>query len=221
MFSYDVDAGEIHLFDQIGPAWAGMVGIDQVSEALAAMGGKDVSLYLSTPGGSVDEGTAIFNAIERYSGKVTIIVDSIAASMGSYILQAADVRVVASNSKFMMHAPWTIALGDADALRKEADVLDKYREAMVPAYADRSGKKSEEVRSLMAEETWYVGKEIVDAGFADKMAGKAKGSIDLTKLAFWAKKIPDAVKEEVRTMAQQRHSMTLAEAKALRDRVKV
>lgn len=222
MFSYDVDAGEIHLLDEIGPEWAGMVGGSSVIEALGAMGGKDVSMYLSTPGGSVDEGTLVFNTIDRYPGKVTMIVDSIAASMGSYILQAADVRIVAANSKVMIHDPWSIAMGNAAAFRKEADVLEKYSEAMVPAYAKRSGKTEDEVRAIMAEETWYVGADAVTAGFADKVVGSAKGCIDMKALARWAKKIPQAVIEEqtARSAAQQRHYMTVAEARERVARVK-
>lgn len=224
MFSFDADKLEIHMYDQIGPEWAGMIGSEQLSGALDAMGGRDVTIYLSTPGGSVDVGTDMFNMLDRYKGKVTIVVDAIAASMGSYILQAADERIVNENSKLMIHNPWSIAFGDANTFRKEADVLDKYRDGMLPGYSNRTLRSVNEISALMDAETWYVGQEIVDAGFADKVAGQAKSVLDMKKVAFWSHKgIPEAIErhEKERTAAMMRRSMSLAEAKAIRDRIQV
>lgn len=218
MFSFDVEASEIFLFDEIGPEWAGMVGGSAVVDALKQMGGKDVTMYLSTPGGSIDEGTIIYNVIERYAGKVRIVVDSIAASMGSYILQAADERIVASNAKLMIHNPWGVAIGDAAEMRSMADVLDKYGEALVAKYAERSGKDEKEVRKLMNAETWYLGQEIVDAGFADSVGGVATKDIDAKALARWARNIPAAVQAELSAPKREQAKteamrMTVQEAK--------
>ena len=212
MFSYDTDSGIINLFDEIGPDWAGMIGMEVVSESLAAMNGKDITVYLSTPGGSVDVGTDIFNAFERYKGKKTFVVDAIAASMGSYLLQVADVRVVSENSKLMIHNPWVITFGDEAMLRKEADILAMYKKGMLPAYAERSKKSQDEVSKLMDEESWYLGAEIVSAGFADKVAGKAKNAIDMKRVAFWSHKaIPESVAKH-----EQERGISIAEAKASR-----
>jgi hypothetical protein len=54
-------------------------------------------------------------------------------------------------------------------MRKTAEVLEKYGQRMIPDYAKKSGKSEDEIRSIMAEETWYAGQEIVDAGFADEV----------------------------------------------------
>lgn len=169
MFSYDTELNEVRIYDEIGPGWWGLIDADTVMAALAEMDGKHVMVRLNTPGGSVDEGIAIYNALKRHKGGVTTVVDSLAASMGSYLLQAGERRIVASNAMVMVHDPWTIAFGNAAELRKNADVLDKYAQRMIPDYSERSGKSVEEITSIMAEETWYAGKEIVDAGFADEI----------------------------------------------------
>lgn len=169
MFSFDAELGEMRIYDEIGPAWWGLIDADTVMDALSKMDGKPVTVRLNTPGGSVDEGIAIYNALKRHKGGVTTMVDSLAASMGSYLLQAGDRRIVASNAMVMIHDPWTIAYGNAEELRKNADVLDKYAARMLPDYAERSGKTEDEVKAIMAEETWYAGKEIVDAGWADEI----------------------------------------------------
>jgi ATP-dependent Clp protease protease subunit len=173
MFSFDADLGEIRIYDEIGPAWWGLIDADMVIDALGKMEGKHATIRINTPGGSVDEGIAIYNAMKRHKGGVTTIVDSLAASMGSYLLQAGDKRIAASNAMVMIHDPWTIAYGNAAELRKNADVLDKYAARMLPDYAARSGKTEEEVIAIMAEESWYAGQEIVDAGWADEIGSES------------------------------------------------
>lgn len=217
MFSFDVDAGEMHLYGDIGPEWAGMIGAESVKGALDELGGKDFTMYLSTPGGSVDTGTDMFNMLSRYKGKKTFVVDSIAASMGSYLLQAADVRIVSENSKFMVHNPWGVVMGDAETLRREAEVFDKYRDAMVPGYAAATGKTEDEIKALMDAETWYVGQEIVDAGFADRVVGKAKKAVALEDVQRWSRKMPESVAKDFPLRAAARdaiRSMSVADARA-------
>lgn len=196
-FSYDVELAEISFFGVIGDPNMGRIGVEHITEALDALGGRDFKMFLSSPGGEVDVGTDIFNILSRYSGKKTIVVDSIAASMASYILQAADERVVAGNSKFMIHEAWGVSIGPPRVMRKDADITEKYIAGMVPAYAERSNKSPAEILALMEAESWYTGKEIVEAGFADRVEGKAKIPIDKKSLAMWAMKIPDDVTDEV------------------------
>lgn len=169
MFSVNLEDKSISIHDEIGPAWWGLIDASMVQEGLDQMKGQHVTIRLNTPGGSVDEGINIFNALKRHKGGVTVIVDSLAASMGSYLLQAGEQRIVMSNSMVMIHDPWTITMGNATQLRKDADVLEKYALRMIPDYAARSGKSDDEILSIMADESWYAGQEIIDAGFADVM----------------------------------------------------
>lgn len=175
MFDFDTETGEIWIHDDIGPAWWGMIDSELVKDALRALDGKHAVVRLNTPGGSVDHGIAIFNMLREYRGGVTTIVDSLAASMGSYLLQAGERRIASTNSMVMIHDPWSIALGNSAEMRKQADILDKYAARMLPEYAERSGKTTEDVAALMAEESWYAGQEIVDAGFADEIQSPARG----------------------------------------------
>lgn len=169
MYSVNLEENEILIYDEIGPAWWGLIDASMVQDALKQMEGEHVTIRLNTPGGSVNEGIAIYNALRQHKGGVTTIVDSLAASMGSYLLQAGEERIVYSNSAVMVHSPWTITMGNSDQLRKDAEVLDKYALRMIPDYAARSGKSDDEILSIMADESWYAGREIVDAGFADKI----------------------------------------------------
>ena len=168
-FSFDVKKSEIYIYDVIGdPEW-GMIGAMQVIDALKKMDGKRVTVRINTPGGSVDEGIAMFNAMKRHNGGVDTVVDGIAASMGSYLMLAGIKRTATKNAMVMIHNPWSIAMGDANQFRKEADILDKYSERIMPDYAEVTGKSAEELKPLLDAETWYVGKEIVENGFAQAL----------------------------------------------------
>lgn len=169
MFDYNAETGEIWLYDEIGPSYWGLIDGSQVVAALSEMKDKHVKVRINSPGGSVDEGIAIYNALKRHKGGVTTYADSLAASMGSYLMQAGERRIVAKNAMMMVHDPWSIAFGNATELRKSADILDKYAARMVPDYAKRSGKSEDEIRSIMASEEWYAGEEIIKAGFADEI----------------------------------------------------
>jgi ATP-dependent protease ClpP protease subunit len=95
----------------------GAIGVDvfarEVREQLAAAEGP-VEILVNSPGGSVTEGVAIYNAIRDYrraGNQVTARVVGLAASMSSYIPLAADTVTVEDNAVFMIHEPSMIALG--------------------------------------------------------------------------------------------------------------
>jgi ATP-dependent Clp endopeptidase proteolytic subunit ClpP len=168
-FSFDIKKSEIYIYDVIGdPEW-GMIGAMQVIDALKKMEGKRVTVRLNTPGGSVDEGIAMYNAMKRHPGGVDTVCDGIAASMGSYLMLAGENRTATRNAMVMIHNPFSIAIGNASELRKEADVLEKYAERMLPDYAAVTGKTVDDLKVLLDAETCYVGQEIVENGFAQSL----------------------------------------------------
>jgi len=210
MFSYDVEDGTIMIHDEIGPGWWGLIDAGSVIAALKAIGNKTVHVHLNTPGGSVDEGIAIYNAFKAHKAGVVTYVDSLAASMGSYLLQAGSTRIVASNSMVMVHDPWSIALGNATEFRKAADILEKYAQRMIPDYAKRSGKSDDEIKAIMAEESWYAGQEIVDAGFADVVAEESDYEPMMRGLQKIAMKVPSSLIKRMDEAAERRTTEAIA-----------
>lgn len=208
MFDYDAETGEIWIHDEIGPSWWGLIDVDLVKKALKEIGAnKQAIVRLNTPGGSVDTGIAIYNALREHRGGVVTVVDSLAASMGSYLLQAGERRIVNSNAMVMIHDPWSITIGNSMQMRKDADVLDKYAQRMIPDYAARSGKTDEEIIAIMQEESWYAGQEAVDAGFADELQSNAVGSMCRPvlgrELPRFAKHMPERLKQAASQKVQR------------------
>jgi len=164
MYQADHETGEIFLYDAIGSSFWGMIDASTVLPDLAKMSGRRVTLRISSPGGSVDEGRAIFNALKRHQGGVDVVVDSSAYSIASYIAMAGDRVVMAKNAMMMVHNPWTMAMGSAEELRKTADVLDKYRDSILDAYTERTKKTRNAVKEILDAETWYTASVWQQAG---------------------------------------------------------
>lgn len=68
----------------------------------------------------------------------------------------------------MIHKPWGFAGGDANDMRDYADLLDKMESVLIPAYASKTGKSTEEIAAMLEDETWMNGTECVAQGFADQ-----------------------------------------------------
>nr|BDD44443.1 ATP-dependent Clp protease proteolytic subunit [Saccharospirillaceae bacterium] len=129
----------------------------------------ELDVYLNSRGGSVIEGLNIYNQLSRLDATVTVYVGGIAASMGSVIAMAGDRVVMPENALMMVHNPWGGAVGDADELRKIANVLDKMKTSLVGIYAQKTGMESDDLWALLNEETWLTGSEAVSLGFADEV----------------------------------------------------
>ena len=166
---------EILIYGDIGESW------DEESVTAAALVRELAELPRNDPlrvrinsyGGSVADGLAIHNALQRHAGAVTVAVDGVAVSIASLIAMAGDTVRMAENALLMVHAPWVGMLGGFNALelRAMADTLDTYAEAMSASYAAKTGMQIDEVLALLGDgkDHWYTAADAVAAGFADQI----------------------------------------------------
>jgi ATP-dependent Clp endopeptidase proteolytic subunit ClpP len=157
---------EIYIYDEIG-FW-GVTARQFVSDLQALGNVTHISLHINSPGGDVFEGIAIFNALKHHGAAITVHIDGIAASMASVIAMVGDPVIMPENTMMMIHKPWGFAGGDANDMRDYADLLDKMESVLIPAYANKTGKSTEEIAAMLEEETWMSGTECVAHGFADQ-----------------------------------------------------
>ncbi|ELI7109622.1 Clp protease ClpP [Salmonella enterica] len=159
---------EILIFEEIG-AWGISARrlINDIADAdLFSAAAVDIRIH--SPGGSVLDGFAIFNTLRRLSGVVNIYIDGLAASMASVIAMLPGAQVhIPENAWVMIHNPWGGAWGDAAELREYADLLERHEKNIVNAYVNKTGIDAEEIKTLMASETWLTGAEAVEKGFAN------------------------------------------------------
>lgn len=154
-------------------AWEelGEVSAVNLSKQLDALGDvSKINVYINSYGGEVAEGLAIYNALKRHNAKVVTYCDGFACSIASVIFMAGDERVMNDSSLLMIHNAWTMAIGNADDLRKQADDLEKITQASVIAYKTHSTLSEEEIKALMDKETWILPEEAMEYGFATSIA---------------------------------------------------
>jgi len=168
--SEDSKLAEILIYDEIG-YWG--VTAKDFREDLKALGPVDqINLRLNSPGGSVIDGFAIFNTLKNHPANITTHIDGWAASMASIIAMAGDEVVMPSNAWMVIHKPWTLAVGDADDLRKNANILDAMEKDAINAYQLHAKDLSEEIiAGHLEEEKWMNGEDAVALGYADTLAG--------------------------------------------------
>lgn len=145
---------------------------------LKAANGSDVEFHINSPGGFVSEGIEIYNIIRAYSGNTLAVITGLAASMGSYIILAADKVVAYDNAIFMIHNAWGCVCGDHNDMRERANITEGMSDILARAYAKKTGKNLAAVKSLMDADTFFFGEEIKTEGFVDEIIDAADDSDD-------------------------------------------
>jgi ATP-dependent protease ClpP protease subunit len=153
----------------------GIVGDDinaaTVKQFLAANAGAPVEMDLNSPGGSVFAGIEMANAI-RDHGDVTINITALAASAATLLLAAAKQVIAKPGIMVMTHAASAMTLGNSDAHRATAAILDKINGEVVDLYfaamsRRRPGTRPTDAAKLVASESWFSADEGVAIGLID------------------------------------------------------
>lgn len=204
----------VYLYGYIGEDFWAIDGgntAKKFATELDALSPRDIDLRINSEGGDVFEGYAIYSAINRYPGRVVAYVDGLAASIASIFPLAANETVIGEAAFFAIHYPWTCTGGNAEDLRKTADLLDAIGEQMVGIYEKHSNKSADEIRSAMAAETWIDAEEAVEWGFANRVEESLKAAACVTSgAAKHFAHLPDAV--SVADDAVTRHLASIIEA---------
>ena len=133
-------------------------------------GGKgNITVWINSPGGDCFAAAQIYNMLRDYKGKVTVKIDSLAASAASVIAMAGDEVQISPTGMLMIHNPSTVAMGDHADLEKAIDMLNEVKNSIINAYEDKTGLSRNKLSKLMEDETWMDAKKAVELGFADSI----------------------------------------------------
>jgi ATP-dependent Clp protease protease subunit len=136
---------------------------------------KPILFVINSPGGSVDAGLAIWDAVQMISSPVTTLVTGIAASMGSVLsLCAAPGRRFATPySRIMIHQPRIMGVieGQATDLDLQAKEIVKTRNMLVDVYVSKTKKDRKTIEKAIDRDTWYSAEEALEYGLLDKIVG--------------------------------------------------
>lgn len=189
------DATRIDLYDVIDDYYG--VSATAFVSALNQIKTNDIFLHINSPGGDVFAARAMVAAIAAHPAKITAHIDGLAASAASGIAIACDSVVMQEGSMMMIHKASSIAWGNSEDLIKMADLLDKIDGAIVSDYAKKTGKTDDDLKLMMALETWMTAEEAMFHGFADSITENKKGAKNTWNLTSYKNAPPpDPVNEK-------------------------
>ncbi len=138
--------------------------------------GKDVSIYINSPGGSVYAGLGIYDTMQYISSDVATICTGIAASMAAVLLVAGEKgkRFALRHSRVMIHQPMGGAQGQASDIEITAREIKKLKHELYTIISDHSGQPFEKVERDSDRDYWMTAEEAKEYGMIDQVLVKAQ-----------------------------------------------
>lgn len=178
---------EVRIF---GEVWENSLYL--LDEQLKANENQPLELLINSPGGSVFDGVAMASLIKRHKGQTTATGLGFVASIASVILLAADKVRLNKDAFLMIHNAWSFDAGEAEDLRKTADLLEKISNQIAEVYLDQLKKNDKlingdiketraSIKQMMSAETWLTADEALKLGFIDEIADDAATLEPLTE----------------------------------------
>ncbi len=164
-------SAEILFYDAIGEYWDRGISAKRFAEQLNALGDvQRINVRMNSPGGDVFDAVAIYNTLYRHRARVVVDIDGMALSAATIVAMAADELRMAENASFMIHNPWSMAMGDAAELRRSAALLDDIKDTIIATYQRRATLSPAQLSTMMDEETWMKADAAKEYGFIDEVS---------------------------------------------------
>jgi ATP-dependent Clp protease, protease subunit len=138
--------------------------------------GKDISIYINSPGGSVYAGLGIYDTMQFISSKVATICTGMAASMAAVLLVAGSQgkRSALKHSRVMIHQPMGGAQGQASDIEITAREIQKLKKELYTIIADHSGSTYERIEKDSDRDYWMTATEAKEYGMVDEVLFRDK-----------------------------------------------
>lgn len=136
--------------------------------------GKDISLYINSPGGSVSAGMAIYDTMNFIKCDVSTICIGMAASMGAFLMSAGakGKRLALPNSEIMIHQPLGGMQGQATDIKIHADRIIKIRDNLNNILSERTGQPIEKIRLDTERDNFMSADEAKAYGLIDEVISR-------------------------------------------------
>ena len=137
--------------------------------------GKDIWLYINSPGGSISAGMAIFDTMNWIPNDVATVAMGMAASMGQFLLSAGTngKRYATPHARILMHQPLGGIGGTATDVKIQAELLLAMKKQMAELIAEHTGQSVEQIEKDSDRDRWFTAQEALSYGFVDHVITKA------------------------------------------------
>lgn len=217
---------ELIIYGEIGDWWEGL-DANTLAEAIRNAESDTIEIRMLTYGGSLVTALGVYNVMKASGKKFIIHNDGVIASAGTVIACAGEVHMP-RNAMYMVHSALVGAYGNAEELRRIADMLDKFDGGIKSIYKDKTNLEDDVIDDLMSKDTWLNADEAAKLGLVDvvtegiQIAASASGKstiingIELPKLDI--KNLPNHLLNTVKSVNEPKNEvetkMDLAKLKA-------
>jgi ATP-dependent protease ClpP protease subunit len=163
-------ATDVWIYDVIGDDWFDpSLTAKELCQAVAQVDTDEIVLHLSSPGGSMSDGIAIYNALVTHPASVRSVVEGWTGSIATVVALAGEHVSMFDNTMWMVHHPWGVQVGNAAEMRSYADYLDRCSALMQRVYLGRVTKSEEELVAALDAETYFDAEQAAEWGFVDEV----------------------------------------------------
>jgi ATP-dependent Clp protease protease subunit len=136
--------------------------------------GKDIWMYINSPGGSVTAGMAIYDTMQFVGCDVATVCLGLAASMGQFLLCAGakGKRFTLPNARIMMHQPSAGLRGQAADIAIQAEQLTYTKRRMAELIAFHTGQPVEQITADSERDRWFTSEQALEYGMIDSVIVK-------------------------------------------------
>ncbi len=154
---------------------------------------EQITVRINSGGGELYAAISIYNRLKELKDVITIV-DGLAASAASVILQAGRIRKVYAGSQVMIHGASLFLYGsyNIQGLEEKKKSLEAANNAALQSYLERTGLEIEQIKGDMKTTSWMTGKEVIEKGYADELITDKKMElmVDQNEATLYVNQIP-------------------------------
>ena len=138
--------------------------------------GKDIWLYINSPGGSISAGMAIYDTMKWIPNDVATVAMGMAASMGQFLLSAGTKgkRYATPHARVMMHQPSGGIGGTASDIKIQAEQMLFVKKQMAELIAEHTGQPLEQIEKDSDRDRWFTAQQALEYGLVDHVTRSAR-----------------------------------------------
>jgi ATP-dependent Clp protease, protease subunit len=177
------DLVDVYLKGVISADWG--IGAADLRNAFATAAGSPVKLHINSPGGDVFEGREMQAVIAGYAGKVTAVVEGVAASAATIVAMAASQTTMMRGARYMIHNGWTISIGNRHDMQATYNMLASFDAELAKEYAAYTKGDAGQMADWMDAETWFTAEQALEHGFVQSITENSQRSATNMAAADW------------------------------------
>ena len=195
-FEINNDIATLRIDDEIGLSWFSEgVTIQDFAKTLNEVSDKQLDIIVTSPGGDVAHGLAIYDLIRSRAGVTNVRFEGMAASAATVLAMSATKVSMSDAALILIHRASAGEYGNVDDMQEVIDSLNAVDSRLANIYAQKTGRTSEECLALMKEDRWLTAQEAFEFGLIDEIY-KGKLITNAVKFKEMEKKLKNVAPPE-------------------------